>query len=216
MDIIYLGHSSFKITGKNASVVTDPFDPKMVGLKLPKTSADIVTLSHDHEDHNFVEGISDVHKVIQGPGEYEVREISMIGIPSFHDQTKGSERGKNTIFVFELEGFRVVHLGDLGHTLDEATIEAIGDTDVLFVPCGGKYTLNAEEALAVTRAISPKIVIPMHYKADGLNDETFAELQTVESFVEALGQTPERMKKYSIKAGTVITDELKLIILDRA
>lgn len=215
MDIIYLGHSSFKISGKSSSVVTDPFDPQVVGLKYPKTESDIVTLSHNHSDHNYTGGVESVHKVIQGPGEYEIRGISIMGFPSFHDNKKGEERGENTIFVFELEGFRLVHLGDLGHSLSDETITDIGDIDVLMVPVGGTYTLNAEEAAAVTRAIEPRYVIPMHYQTEGLKPELSSALTPVDAFVTALGLTPERMKKLSIKAGSVLTDELKLVILER-
>lgn len=217
MDIIYLGHSSFKISGKAASVITDPFDPSMVGIKYPKTSADIITISHAHPDHNFVGSVEaeGTVKVVDGPGEYEIKGISIMGYPSFHDNEKGAARGENTIYVFEHEGFRLAHLGDLGHTLTEDQIRDIGDIDVLFIPVGGEYTIGPDEATKVTRAIEPKIVVPMHFQAPGMNPEVFASVQTVDAFVTALGSTPEHMKKISLKPGVALSEEMKLIILER-
>jgi L-ascorbate metabolism protein UlaG (beta-lactamase superfamily) len=216
MDIIYYGHSCFKIAGKSASVVTDPFDPSIVGLKLPKLSADIVTLSHDHQDHNFLEGVADVHKVVRNPGEYEIMGISILAFPSFHDATKGADRGENIVYVFELEGFRVAHLGDLGHMLDDALLSSLGDIDVLLLPVGGTYTIDPEMAVKVTQAIEPKMVIPMHYKTSGLKEDLASNLLPVEDFVKALGRTEEHTKKLSLKPGGLLPEELKLIILDRA
>jgi len=216
MDIIYYGQSCFKISGKTASVVTDPFDPAFTGLKFPKTSADIVTCSHSHPDHNFVSGVVDVHKVVKDPGEYEIMGISILAFPTFHDTTNGSERGENIIYVFELEGFRVAHLGDLGHKLDDNMLSNLGDIDVLLIPVGGTYTIDAEAAVQVTQAIEPKIVIPMHYKTPGLAPAISDNLQPVDDFIKALGRTEEHTKKLSLKPGGLLPDDLKLIILDRA
>src|SRR4030043_2410474 len=104
MDISYLGHSSFRIKGKNASVVTDPFDSQMVGLKFPSVEADIVTVSHDHNDHNQSQLVKGVKRVVAGPGEYEIMGVSIIGIPSYHDSEKGAARGKNIIYVYKIDG----------------------------------------------------------------------------------------------------------------
>ncbi len=216
MDIIYYGHSCFKISGKSASLVTDPFDPESTGLKLPKTSADIVTCSHTHSDHNFVSGVSDVHKLVQNPGEYEIRGISILAFPSFHDDTHGTERGENIIYVYELEGFRIAHLGDLGHKLDDTMLSNIGDIDVLMIPVGGTYTIDAETAVQVTQAIEPRIVIPMHFRSPGLKAELAEKLQPVDDFIKALGRTEEHTKKLSLKQGTLLPEDLKLIILDRS
>ncbi len=215
MDIIYLGHSSFKISGKTGTVVTDPFDSSMAGFKFPKTSADIVTVSHDHPDHNFVSGVEETKKVLDNPGEYEILGISFLGYKSFHDAEQGAARGENTIFVIEMDGFRIAHLGDLGHTLSDELVTDIGNIDVLFIPVGGHFTIGAEDAVKVTRAIEPTFVIPMHFKTAEHTDAAFADLAPVETFVTALGATPERMKKLSIKAGALPTEEMKLVILER-
>lgn len=198
------------------SVITDPFDPTKVGIKFPKTTADIVTLSHDHEDHNFTEGVGEIHKIVRNPGEYEIMGVSILAFPSFHDATNGSERGENMICVFELEGFRVAHLGDLGHMPDDQTLSAMGDIDVLMVPVGGTYTIDAEMAVKVTHAIEPKMVVPMHYQVAGMKPELSEKLTPVETFVAALGLAEERTKKLSLKPGGLLPEEVKLIILERA
>jgi len=214
MDIIYLGHSSFKLKGKTGTLITDPFDPKMVGIKFVKTSADIVTLSHSHSDHNQSNLISDTRMVIDGPGEYEVVGISIIGIPSFHDDKKGEERGNNIIFVIEMDGLRIVHLGDLGHELSESVINHVGTVDILMVPVGGFYTVDAEKAASVVRSIEPSIVIPMHYLTPGLNPERFGKLQKVEEFLTATGLPVEKMDKLSLKKSDISEESKKIVLLE--
>jgi L-ascorbate metabolism protein UlaG (beta-lactamase superfamily) len=215
MDIIYLGHSSFKISGKRASVVTDPYDPGMTGLKAPSVEAQIVTVSHNHLDHNFVSWVSGVKKVIDGPGEYEIEGISILGFPTFHDDKNGAERGKNIVFVFEVDGFRIAHLGDLGHTLSEDQINAIGDIDILLVPTGGKYTINSEKAVEVVQSIEPLIIIPMHYSVPGLKEDSFSELEKSDKFVTAIGYPSESLPKLSLKDRSLLPEEPKVYILER-
>ncbi len=212
MDITFLGHASFRLKGKTASLVTDPFDPQMVGLKFPKVSADIVTVSHKHKDHNQVELVKDVKKAVSGPGEYEINEVSIIGLSSYHDDKKGKLRGKNTIYVIEMDGLRIVHLGDLGHKLSEKVLEHIGSVDVLMVSVGWEDAFGPAEAAEIVRSIEPKIVIPMHYKRPNLNPEIFAKLATVDSFLAQMGLPTERTNKLSIKAET-IGEEQKVVIL---
>lgn len=216
MDIIYLGHSSFHLKGKNASVVTDPFDAESVGYRFPKLSATIVTSSHDHKDHNKVDNVSEVKKVVSGPGEYEIEGISIIGIPSFHDDKKGEERGRNTIYVFEIDGFRLCHLGDLGHKLSEETINSISNIDVLMVPVGGHFTIDSKEAAAVTRAIDPRVIIPMHYKVPGLNPATFSDLTDEKPFLSELGYQVRQEKKLTVKEGTLDEESQEIVVLEIA
>lgn len=214
MDITYFGHSSFKISGKKGTVVTDPFDPEVVGLKFPKVKADLVTISHDHKDHNRADLAGDVKKIINGPGEYEVGGISVIGIGSYHDNKKGTERGKNTIYVIEMDGIRLAHLGDLGHKLTEETVNKLGDIDILMIPVGGAFTINAATAVEVARSIEPNIIIPMHYKMDGMN-ETFSELSTADDFVNSIGISKEVMPQLKISQAGINEDEQKVIILSK-
>ena len=214
MDITYLGHSSFKLKGKSTTVITDPFDPSMVGLKYSPQEATIVTVSHHHPDHDQVDLVKNVSRVVDGPGEYEIAGVSIIGIQSFHDDKKGEERGKNTIYVFEMEDLRIAHLGDLGHKLPAESIEEMGPIDILLIPVGGKYTIDSQTAVEVTRSIEPSIIIPMHYLAEGMNPETFADLTKAEDFVNAFGIPAETMEKLTIKKSD-IGEERKIIILEK-
>lgn len=207
MDITYIGHSSFKIKTKSATVITDPFDPASTGIKFPPQEADIVTISHDHADHNYLEKISGYKKVVAGPGEYEIMGISIIGISTFHDDKEGSERGKNTIYVYEAEGLRIVHLGDLGHALSESQIEALGEVDILMIPVGGVYTIGPKEASDLVSAVEPYFVISMHFGGD--------KLQPLEAFLKEVGQEGEKMSKFSIKKMDIEENQnTKVVVLE--
>ena len=212
MDITYLGHSSFKLKGKTASVITDPFDPKFVGLKYPSCDAEIVTISHNHSDHNQSQLVKAVRMVINGPGEYEVSGVSIIGMPSFHDAKKGEERGNNTIYVFEIDGLRIAHLGDLGIELSDEQISQLGNIDVLMIPVGGEYTIGAKEAVKVIGEVDPYFVIPMHYKVDGLSPE-FSKLEPVETFLSECGLTVEKIDKFSLKKEDILEESSTKVIL---
>lgn len=216
MDITYLGHSSFKIKTKTATLVTDPFDSDMVGIKYPATDADIVTVSHKHKDHNAVSKVSGVKKILDGPGEYEISGVSVIGLPSFHDNKKGEERGKNTIFVIEADGLKVAHLGDLGHSLSDEEIGEMGSIDVLLLPVGGAFTIGPKEAADVARKIDPYFIVPMHYKVDGMNESNFAGLEPKETFLKEIGMSVEVLPKLTIKKDDIIDDQgTKVIVLER-
>lgn len=214
MDITYLGHSSFRIKGKDATLVTDPFDGKMLGFKFPKVEANIVTVSHQHGDHNQVSDIAGNPKVVDGPGEYEIGGVSIFGTPTFHDDKKGEERGHNTVFTITFEHINLCHLGDLGHKLTEEQIGQIGSVDILLVPVGGHYTINAQEAAEVVSQLEPKIVIPMHFKEEGLVPELAKVLAPVEDFVKELGVEPMRDNKFSITYDK-LPEEMQLVLLER-
>lgn len=212
MEITYLGHSSFKIKGKQASVVIDPFEPSFVGIKFPKVDADIVTISHNHDDHNKAEYVSNVKKVIQGPGEYEVNGVSIIGLSTYHDDEKGAKRGKNTIYVIEIDNMRLLHLGDLGHKLTDSDLKEIGVIDILFVPIGGTYTIDSKTAVEVAKQIGPSIIIPMHYK---MSSSGLEGLLSVEDFISGLDMRVERLPKLNIKSGDIKSDEEYAVILEK-
>lgn len=213
MDITYLGHSSFRLKGKSGTVITDPFDSNYVGLKFPPVSADIVTVSHQHKDHNSTDLVKDVKKVFDKVGEYETMGISFIGLKSYHDAEKGEKRGSNIIFIIEIDGLRFCHLGDLGHKLSEKKIEEIGDVDFLFVPVGGVYTLDSKEAAGVVGQIEPSIVVPMHFFKEGLKEEVFGKLSPVDDFLKQMALPVENTSKYSIKKGE-ISEEQKIIVFE--
>lgn len=163
MKIIWLGHASFLIETGQTRIVTDPFDAS-TGYRTPNISADLVTISHNHHDHNAVDWVSGNPQVISSPGKAQFKDIKVLGVPSFHDRKNGQSRGNNIIFVIRAEGLAVCHLGDLGHLLNPDQLEAIGKVDVLLAPVGGTYTISAEEAVKVTQHIKPRVTIPMHFK----------------------------------------------------
>lgn len=182
MDITWLGHSCFRIKGNQAVIITDPFPPEL-GYSLGKQTADIVTVSHDHPSHSYTKGIGGEPKLIKGPGEYEISNVLIIGITTFHDSVKGQSMGKNTVYLMEIDGVAVCHLGDIGHVLNDEQVEEMGNVDVLLLPVGGVSTINAIMAAEVIRKLEPKAVIPMHYKTPVLK----RELDPVEDFLKEMG-----------------------------
>jgi L-ascorbate metabolism protein UlaG (beta-lactamase superfamily) len=168
--IKWLGHSSFLISLEGGpKIVTDPFD-NTVGYPMPDETADVCMVSHDHFDHNCVSVIKGNPEVVKSKGEMEVKGLKFKGIASFHDETGGKDRGENTIWTFELGGMKFAHVGDLGIDLDESQRREIGAVDILFVPTGGFYTIDASTATKVVDSLNPKVVIPMHYKTAFLGD----------------------------------------------
>ncbi len=216
MTITYHGHSSFKLKGKRGTVVTDPYD-ESIGLSLPRISADMVTVSHQHDDHNAIQKITGSARrekpfIVDQPGEYEVGGISIFGVKTFHDSSEGTERGQNIVFTILVDGVRVCHLGDLGHELTSEQLDAIGSVDVLFCPVGGKYTIDPEQAVKTIRALEPGIVIPMHYRTERHNSQTFGELKTLSEFCTEYGMQPQPVAKFEVTESSV-PEETELVIL---
>jgi L-ascorbate metabolism protein UlaG (beta-lactamase superfamily) len=214
MEIKYLGHSSFKIKGKSVTIVTDPYDPS-VGFKFPKVEADIVIISHDHSDHNQKELVGGKPYVIEGPGEYEVKGVSVLGLRTFHDESQGQKRGLNTVYRIELEGVSLSHLGDLGHPLSSQQLGELNGIDVLFIPVGGFYTIGPKRAVEVISQIEPKIVIPMHYQVpEQKNNKTFAPLVGVEEFLKEIGEEVSPQPKLLISRDR-LPAEREVLVLER-
>lgn len=217
MDISYLGHASFRLKSKTATVITDPFE-KNVGFSFPSTAtADIVTVSHDHYDHNNASaikpsGTKEKPFIVTAAGEYEVGGVSIFGYSSFHDDKQGAERGKNIVYSIHIDGVNVVHLGDLGHTLTESFIENLGEVDVLLCPVGGKYTIDAKTAVELIQEIEPSFVIPMHFKTDKHDEKTFSELQTLADFEKEFGLAAEPVKSLSVSSSTK-PEQTTLVVL---
>lgn len=182
MEITWLGHSCFKLKGKQATLITDPYSPEL-GYSLGKQTADVVTVSHQHPGHSYIEGIDGNPRAVTGPGEYEISNILIIGVATFHDNNRGSTRGKNTTYLIEMDEVSICHLGDLGHVLTDEQVEELGNVDVLLLPVGGVSTVNAPVASEIVRQLEPKIVIPMHYKTPAIN----RELEPVDSFLKEIG-----------------------------
>ncbi len=177
-----MGHSCFRIKGSQAVVITDPFPPDL-GYSLGKPTASIVTVSHQHPSHSYVQGIGGEPRIIHGPGEYEISGVLIIGVATFHDADGGSQRGKNTVYLMEVDGVSICHLGDLGHVLTSEQVEEIGNVDVLLLPVGGTSTIDAAVAAEVIRQLEPKAVVPMHYKTPLIS----RELDPVEKFLKEMG-----------------------------
>lgn len=176
MKIEWLGHSSFKLTeSTGTSIITDPYDSKGVGTSYPDVTADIVTVSHKHFDHDAIRAVDGAPTVIDVPGVVEINGVNIYGFLSFHDKKRGALRGKNIVYRFRMDGVEICHLGDIGEELSPMLAELIGSVNVLMIPVGGKYTIDAEEAKEYVDMLMPDVVIPMHYKTDGYNGE-FADI----------------------------------------
>jgi len=182
MEISWLGRSCFRIRGTQATVITDPYSPD-TGYSLGKPKGRIVTVSHQHPGHSYVQGVGGDPKIITGPGEYEIGGVLIIGLATFHDAENGSQRGKNTIYLMEIDEVSLCHLGDLGHMLTAEQMEELGNVDILLAPVGGVSTIDAPVAAELARQLEPKVVIPMHYKTEALS----RELEPVEKFLKETG-----------------------------
>jgi len=215
MEIKYIGHSCFRIKGKDTTIVIDPYDPKMTGYKLPSLTADIVVTSHKHADHCYIEGVKDYKLLIETPGEYEVAGTFVYGVKTYHDTKQGKDRGDNTIFQIVMDGYNLLHLGDLGHELTTETLEKISDIDVLMIPVGGTYTIDAKTAVKVISSVEPSIIIPMHYQTKdltGLKDK----LDDLKVFLEEMGVEDngvKRVEKLTVKTKSDIPEESEVYIL---
>lgn len=215
MEITYIGHSCFKIKGKSTSLIVDPYDPTKTGYKLPKLETDIVLVSHSHDDHSYIKGVTGQTLLIQTPGEYEKNDVTVYGLESFHDDSKGSERGKNVIYVIEIDDFTILHLGDLGHQLDKETLEKIPNVDVLMIPVGGTYTLDGKEAAKVISDLEPGIVIPMHYQTADLTGLS-KKLESAEVFLHEMGADPKMagVDKLKLSGRSDVPTETSVVILN--
>jgi len=217
MNIVWQGHAFFHITTtpqKNSliKIAIDPYE-KSIGLRLPKTEADVLLITHEHHDHNNIKAVSGNPFLVEGPGEYDIKNIFIHGIPSFHDENQGKERGENTIYVIESEGLKICHMGDFGQKeLTDEQLEKIGDVDILMIPVGGTYTISAQEALKIVSQLEPHITIPMHYSLPNLK----IKLDPVSKFLKAFGlKSLKPIKKLSIKKRDISPDEAKIIVMEK-
>lgn len=220
--ITWAGQACFQISISNskehsAQIVIDPFDEK-TGLKIPKLEGDILMVTHDHFDHNNVKAVKPLSReagkaiMITGPGEYEISGVFIKGIPAFHDNSQGKERGKVTIYTIEAEDMRFCHLSDLGQDqLTDEQLEQIGQVDILMVPVGGGgFTIDGQGASKIISQIDPKIVIPMHYNLPGLK----IKLDSVDKFKKAVGKNSiEPQDKLQIKSSALPKEGMEIIIL---
>jgi L-ascorbate metabolism protein UlaG (beta-lactamase superfamily) len=209
MDINWLGHSCFRIKGSRATLITDPYSPDL-GYTLGKQEAGIVTVSHQHPGHSYTESIGGSPRIIAGPGEYEISGVLIIGVRTYHDADKGEKRGKNTVYVIQIDEMTVCHLGDLGHSLTSEQMEDMENIDILLLPVGGVSTIDAVKATEVVRQLEPKAIIPMHYKTDAVKKG----LQPVDAFLKEMGiKSMEPQQKVSFSKSSLPTN-MQVFLLD--
>lgn len=215
-DVQFLGHACFRLRGRDGIVLCDPFS-RAIGIDLGRPTAHIVTVSHNHPDHNNVAQVKPMREklfVIDSPGEYEVSGVLITGVRTYHDKAKGAELGTNTVFVIHLDEVAFCHLGDLGHELSQAQLEAIGNVDVLFVPVGGGETIGPAEAINVISQIEPRVVIPMHYATAQLSFDQ--PLGSLERFTHEMGlKDVVAEEKLSLTASSLPpeSEETRVVIL---
>jgi L-ascorbate metabolism protein UlaG (beta-lactamase superfamily) len=211
MEITWLGHSCFKLRGRDASVITDP-PAKKTGYTIGRPTANVITVSHDHDGHNNVKAVTGDARVIQGPGEFEVSGVLIKGTRTYHDDEQGEARGRNTAYVFELDELRICHLGDLGHVPTSEQVEELSGADILLMPVGGATTIDAKAAAETVSLLGPKLVIPMHYGTPASKDK----LDSVDTFLNEMGAPTaidEKQPKLSITKST-LPQETKVQVLD--
>ncbi len=208
MDIRWLGHSSFLITdSKGTKILTDPFD-ESVGYDIYRGCVDITTISHHHFDHDYVSNII-CENIVDTVGEFNIKDIKIQGIPSFHDKMQGAKRGENIIFILEIDDLRVCHLGDLGHMLSDSELDLLGSIDVLFIPVGGNFTIDGEEAAKLCKKLQSKVVIPMHYATPNLK----FSLEGVEKFLKFM-KNATRVGSNTLSIEDKLDDVNKVIIMN--
>lgn len=200
LQILWYGHSCFLIKNSYGKrILTDPFHID-IGYSPYNGTVDVATISHSHFDHCNTNSLSNETKIINSCGSYNLDFVNVISYPSFHDNCGGKKRGSNSIFVYEVDGIRLCHLGDLGHSLDKTFIDSLGVINVLFIPVGGNYTINAKEAAHITNLIKPNYVIPMHYKTPYLS----FFLDGVEKYLICLKKlTKQKLRSLDIDSSTL-------------
>lgn len=213
MIITYIGHSCFKLQDKvgaeGVTLTTDPYD-QSIGLKVPNFESDIVTVSHGHSDHSNVKALRGNPFIINTAGEYDYKGIGVHGVESFHDDKNGKDRGVNIVYRIEIDDISVSHLGDLGHVLDDKQLDLLVGTDILLIPVGGKFTLDAKKAVEVVSQVEPRIVIPMHYKTKDLN----LDIDGVDKFIKELGIRATEEDKLKIAKKDLPQEDMELVILN--
>ncbi|MGI8824521.1 MAG: MBL fold metallo-hydrolase [Chloroflexota bacterium] len=207
MEITYLGHSAFRLRGKDVSIVSDPFPPSL-GLAMGKPSANIVTVSHDSANHSYVKGVGGEPRVIDGPGEYEVSNVLIAGVATSMEPMTGPT---NTAYVLRFDDLAICHLGDAHDKLTNQQIEQIGDIHVLLIPVGGGKSLSPVQASDVVAQLEPQLIVPMHFRLAGAEMDG---LEPVDHFTREMG-----VKEFVPEAKLMVTKssighETRVIVLE--
>lgn len=209
MEIDWFGHACFRLRGREGTVITDPYT-KEIGLSFPRPRGDIVTISHEHPGHRYVDGVKGDPRVLNGPGEYEIKNIFVTGIPTAHDKRGGRDRGPNTVYTIDLDGLTICHLGDLGHVPTQPQAEAFGNVNILLVPVGGVSTINGAEAAEIVSLLEPQVVIPMHYQ----HADLAFKLDPPTKFFKELGvKPPSEIPSFKVTKDS-LPKEMQVILLE--
>jgi L-ascorbate metabolism protein UlaG (beta-lactamase superfamily) len=210
MEITWLGHSCFRVKGKERTLITDPYQ-EGIGYSWAMPTANIVTVSHSHPGHSNSAGVNGDPRVINRPGEYEVGGVFVIGLGNYHDSDQGASRGKNISYLFEIDDIKLCHLGDIGHVPSARQVEEFSGVDILIVPVGGISTIDGKAAADIAKLLNPKIVVPMHYRT-----EVVTWLEPLDRFTTQLGlKDIIPQLKLSISKASIPL-ETKTVILDRS
>lgn len=217
MKIKYYGHAAFLITSdQGVKIITDPYEPGAFGGQLTygkiKDQADIVFISHDHADHNDTKSLPGTPEVVRGSGSKTVKGISIKGIPTYHDPSKGSERGTNTIFTFSVDGMKICHLGDLGHILSDKELAEIDPVDILLIPVGGYFTIDSKEATKVAEQIKSKVLIPMHFKTEKCG----LPIASVEDFLKSKPNIKRPKTSEMAFDKKTLPQQMEIVVLEHA
>ena len=209
MDITWYGHSCFRIMERgHASVVTDPFDESL-GYEIPRLKADIVTVSHQSSGHAHLEAVTSFDHVLEGPGEYEIGGVFIIGVATFDKELENPLR--NVIYVFDYANLTVAHLGDLDHVPNQSMIDTLGQIDIALVPVGGGNSLSSSQAAEVISLLEPRLVVPMHFQTDALSG---MELDPVDRFLKEMGvNTIEQEAMLRVSASS-LPEQTQVVLLD--
>jgi L-ascorbate metabolism protein UlaG (beta-lactamase superfamily) len=215
MKLQWLGHACFLIsTSDNVRILLDPYDPS-IGLKLPFISADIVTVSHGHFDHAAVGEVHGTPKVVNSTAGLDLGKVKIRGVATYHDEQQGAERGRNIMFLIDVieggETFTICHAGDLGHALSPEVVKRLDGVDVLLIPVGGNYTIDGAEAKKVTEQITPRIVVPMHYKIRGLS----VNIGGPEKFLEGFKDV-KKVKELALTKRRELPIDMQVVVLEKA
>ena len=217
MKIKWYGHAAFLLTSdQGLKIIIDPYEPGAFGGQLSygkiKDQGDMVITSHDHADHNYTKDLPGTPQVVKGSGSKTIKGISIKGIPTYHDPTKGSERGTNTIFTIKLDDIQLCHLGDLGHLLSEKELAEIGPVDILMIPVGGFFTIDPKEATRVAEQIKPKVLIPMHFKTEKCG----FPIASVEDFLKGKTNTKRARASEAAFDKATLPQQMEIVVLEHA
>ncbi|HEY7060431.1 MAG TPA: MBL fold metallo-hydrolase [Chloroflexota bacterium] len=210
MELTWLGHSCFRLRGRDLTVVTDPFGAGL-GLPMGKVEADVVTVSHDEPNHNAISAVGGGPRVVAGPGEYELAGVMITGVATPRPPGQSRDEPRNTAYLLELDDVTICHLGDLAAPLTSDQVAVVKDADVLLVPVGGHCTIDGAQAAEVVAQVEPKLVVPMHYQSPGVR----VPLDAVDRFCHEIGAaelTPQG--RLNVTRGS-LPDQLTVVLLEQ-